>query len=39
MIDKSDVISGKKTEDELQEKQEIMASVVEELKNHGDINE
>jgi DNA-directed RNA polymerase subunit beta len=39
IIDKSEVASRMKTEDELEEKQEIMNSVVQELKEHWDIDE
>jgi hypothetical protein len=39
MIDKSEIASRMKAEDEEEQKQQIMNSVVQELKDHGDIDE
>jgi hypothetical protein len=38
-VDERDLVSGLKHEDETEEKMEMMESVVEELKLHGDIDE
>jgi len=39
VVDKSEIASRMKSEDEQAEKMEMMDSVVDELKEHGDINE